>query len=54
MGDTPLATASFAVVVLALTARSGRQWQHKRNDILLPIGLLVSRHRLCANGWAAT
>jgi hypothetical protein len=41
--DTLLALAGFVVivvVVLALTARSGRQWQRKLDDILLPIGFI--------------
>ena len=41
MVNTLLALAGFVaivVIVLALTARSGRQWQRKLDDILLPIG----------------
>ena len=43
MVNTLLALAGFVVVVvtvLVLTARSGRQWQRKLDDILLPIGFI--------------
>lgn len=43
MVNTLLALAGFAVIVvlmLALVARNGRQWQRKLDDILLPIGFV--------------